>query len=375
MKYDVFLELNLTYYKRNETDNEQDNNNKLFQMFSGILSIICTIPNLISIIIILFKKNVNTLYKIIQIKLCISFIGIEMKYYPIIINDEIYKIYYFFQNSISYSFLILSNYYQFIHSYIAYKLFTSPDDLSKKINKCFIYIFPLMLLIFLNIIVLFYYKLIVYFGFIAYPDYLDKEYELLYRIVEIISVFCRMAFFTLNIIFIVKLLKKIKLMLKKSVNIDKTFPLEKYKIYKKKLILYIISMLFIIHPYLLRYLFAAYYKFKYKNEVFQNYSFSYYFHGIEILSGLIYWLIYIYNKNLVRRILILFCCKKEEDYLNKFIEEKKIYEENVQNIFYGDKAPNRSEYNIASNVASYNTEEYNIDDFKVESLNDDDETL
>ena len=372
MEKEILFTFNLTYYNGSEVDTEQ---NKSFHIFSGILSFMCTIPNLISIIIILFKKNVNSFYKRIQIILCISYIGIEIKYYPIIINiDKIYKIFYFIQFSVSYTFLVLSNYYQFIHSYIAYKLFTSPNDLSTKCNIFFIYFFPLILLIFSIILVVFNYKLTLYFDFIAYPNHLDENR--IYDIVAKIFGVCRIGFFLLNIIYIFKLLRKIKQVLTFTINIDKKFANKKYKIYKNKLIWYIIAMVFVMHPYLLKKPIAAYLDLEDKEDILHNYPFSYYYHGIEILSGLIYWYIYIYNKNIIRRILIVFCCKKERDYLNEFIEEKKMYEESVKTILSAEQTFDMSTYNISSNITSINkTEQKNdVDDFKVESLIDD-ETL
>ena len=83
----------------------------------------------------------------------------------------------------------------------------------------------------------------------------------------------------------------------------------------------------VMHPFLLRVPVEKYSHLK-KGMALQNYTFSFYFHGIECLSGLIYWIIYVYSKNLIRRFIILFCHKREEEYLYAFIEEKKLYEEN-----------------------------------------------
>ena len=110
--------------------------------------------------------------------------------------------------------------------------------------------------------------------------------------------------------------------------IDYKFAKAKYKIYRNKLILYLVSMIIVILPYILRFVVEKYCHLQ-KGEALKNYIFSYYFHGTESLSGLIYWFIYIYNKFLFKRFLILFHCKKEADYFNEFAEEKKIYEESV----------------------------------------------
>ena len=232
----------------------------------------------------------------------------------------------------------------------------------------------MILLIFSIILVVFNYKLTLYFDFIAYPNHLDENR--IYDIVAKIFGVCRIGFFLLNIIYIFKLLRKIKQVLTFTINIDKKFANKKYKIYKNKLIWYIIAMVFVMHPYLLKKPIAAYLDLEDKEDILHNYPFSYYYHGIEILSGLIYWYIYIYNKNIIRRILIVFCCKKERDYLNEFIEEKKMYEESVKTILSAEQTFDMSTYNISSNITSINkTEQKNdVDDFKVESLIDD-ETL
>ncbi len=63
-----------------------------------------------------------------------------------------------------------------------------------------------------------------------------------------------------------------------------------------------------------------------KKIIFGNIYFLSYYYGICIFSGFFYWLIYLYNKNLWRRFLILIHKNKEEDYLKEFEEENKIIE-------------------------------------------------
>ena len=123
--YSFSLKIN----RANETTVEK---NFKFEMFITIFSIISAIPNIISIFIICFQKEKKLRQKI-QIMLCISFIGIEIRFFPIISNDTYYKVRY----SIGYSFIVISNYYQLIYSYIAYKLFGSANDLSKINNYIF----------------------------------------------------------------------------------------------------------------------------------------------------------------------------------------------------------------------------------------------
>ena len=67
-------------------------------------------------------------------------------------------------------------------------------------------------------------------------------------------------------------------------------------------------------------------------EALHNFTFSLYFYGIKCLSGIIYWFIYIYDKNLLRRFLIIICNKKEENYYKEFNEENIIPEESIQEI-------------------------------------------
>jgi hypothetical protein len=305
-----------------------DSQNLVFQTYCGILSTICIIPNLISLIIIIFfscQKAKMNIQQRIQLMLCITFIGIEIRFIPIITSNGSY---YYFQAGISFSFLILATYYQFIYSFIAYTLFTTPKDLSKIYNLFFIYIFPFIFFVFLAIFVIIQSELKLYFKFIAYPenskDVLKKE------ISKGVFHFCRTIFFFLNILYIILLLIKIHQVIALEHNNHK-YTNKKFKVYLKKLIWYILGMIIVMNPFLFRYFLERYYNYD-TGEVFQNFTFSLYFYGMECLSGIIYWFIYIYNKNLLRRFLILFCNKKEENYFNEFNEEKIIHEDSIQEI-------------------------------------------
>ena len=55
-------------------------------------------------------------------------------------------------------------------------------------------------------------------------------------------------------------------------------------------------MIVVIHPYILRFVVESYCNNLDKGEALKNYTFSYYFYGIESFSGFLYWFIYIYNK-------------------------------------------------------------------------------
>ena len=310
----IFLSLNVT--KDNFTS---DNNKFTFQVYSGVLFAINAIPNLFSIIVIIFQKGKTKLQKYIQLMLCLSFLGIEIKYFPLKIDFDYY---YYFQNGISYSCIIITTYYQLIYSVISYKLFICPDDLSKKCNIFFIYIFPIFLFVFFVMCANFNLHIILYYDFLAYPkDYFnhDIRHELPKKVMDV----CRLIFFFVNIIYSKKLLNEIKKVIIMVDKIDLKFAKKKYKIYKSKLILYLITMIIVLHPYIIRMIKDI----KEEKDAISDYTFSCYFHGIESLSGLIYWFIYIYNKFLIKRFLILFHCKKEGEYSNEFIEEKKIYEE------------------------------------------------
>ena len=301
-------------------DNFTSNENKYsFQIYSGVLFTICSFPILISIIVIIFQKGKTKLQKYIQLMLCLSFLGIEIKFLPLKIDS---KYYYYFQNGISYSCIIISTYYHLIYSVISYKLFTCPDDLYKKYNIFFIYIFPIILFTFLVMCANCNFNLVLYYDFLAYPKDNHKQ-DINHELPKIVMDIFRLIFFFLNIIYSKKLLNEIK---KVIIMVDKiylNFATEKYKTYRNKLFFYFIGMIIVIHPYILRLIKDI----KEKENAINNYNFSCYFHGIESLSGLIYWSIYIYNKFLFKRFLILFHCKKEVEYFNDFIEEKKIYEE------------------------------------------------
>ena len=293
-------------------------NKEKFQIYSGVLFTISTIPIFMSIIIIIFQKGKMKLQKYIQLMLCFTFLGIELKYLPLKIHLDLY---YYFQNGISYACIIIATYFQLIYSVIAYKLFTCPDDLSKPYNIFFIYIFPIILFIFLVMCANFNLNLVLYYDFLAYSkdNYKPTRHELPKKIMDVL----RLIFFFTNIIYLKKLLNEIKKVLIMVDKIDLKFAKEKYKIYRKKLILYFFTMIIVIHPYIIRLIKEV----RKKEDAISHFYFSLYFHGIEGLSGLIYWFIYIYNKFLIKRFLILFHCKREVEYFNEFIEEKKIYEE------------------------------------------------
>ena len=316
---ETLIFLNISIY--NETSNEQNSN---FQIYSGILSAISIIPNFITIIIFVFQKGKLNLQQRIQLMLCFWFIGIEIRFIPIKSNNY----YYFCQACISFSSIIIATYYQFIYSFIAYKLFTSPKDLTK-CNKFFINFFPIILFFILSCFINFFSNLTLYFEFIAYPE--NPEKGITHQLSKRVSHVFRISFFFLNFFYIIKLLKKINQVIIQANNIDNNFTSKKFNVYKNKLIWYIIGMIIVMHPYLLRYP-VEYFNNLETGEALHNYKFSIYFHGVESLSGLIYWIIYIYNKLLIRRFMIIFCCKKEEEYTNEFIEEKIIHEQSAEEI-------------------------------------------
>ena len=369
---------NFYYFLSNENSSNETSSNDIskkekdFKLYFGILSIISTIPNLISLFIILFWNKKKNLQHIIQLLLCFSFIGIEIRFYPIILDK---KNNYKYMYITSFSFLIISSYYQFIHSFIAYKLFTSPEDLSKFCSKFFIYVFPIILFCALFFIFFQNFENINYTDFNSYLINSDNKADSFYRILKIIIVVIRVFFFLLNILYIILLERNIKNLIKMTIAIDIQFANKKYNIYKRKLKLYIGGMLFVLHPYLLRYIWK--YFDDNKDPLKDDYIFSYYYHGIESISALIFWLTYIFNRNLMRRFLIMFCCKKESDYLNEFIEEKKIYEESVKTILTSNEnqSYNLSLLNTSSNLGENkkNNSKNEIIDIITDSLED--ETL
>ena len=131
--------------------------------------------------------------------LCFTFLGIEIKYLPLKI-DKFFKLYYYFQNGISYASIIVATYFQLIYSVIAYKLFTCPDDLSKPYNIFFIYIFPIILFIFLVMCANFNLHLILYYDFLAYSkdNYKPTKHELPKKIMDVLRLiffFCKYNIF------------------------------------------------------------------------------------------------------------------------------------------------------------------------------------
>ena len=358
--------------------NTTSKENLAFQIYSGILFTISTIPNLISIIVIIFQKGKMKLHKYIQLMLCFSFLGIEIRFLPLKKDKINSDLYYYFQNGISYSCIIISTYYQLIYSVIAYKLFTSPDDLSKKYNIFFIYIFPIILFFLFGFFVNLNSHLLLYYEFLAYPEDANKN-NIKHELSKKVSDLSRLIFFILNVIYSKKLLNEIKKILLTANKIDYNYAKIKYKTYKNKLILYFLAMIVVIHPYILRFVVESYCSNLDKGEALKNYTFSYYFHGIESFSGFLYWFIFIYNKFLLKRFLILFHCKKESEYFNEFIEEKKIYEES-QNKFSSEISSTNNIPIINESFISENkTDAYtfsneikpsnnNTDNFKAEQL-------
>lgn len=334
--------LNITEY--NNTTDEQ---NFFFHIYCGVLSTISIIPNLISIIIFCCQKEKMKLQQRIQLLLCITFIGIEIRFIPVHLTQK----YYFFQAGASFSFIIIATYYQMIYSFIAYKLFVAPDDLSKKCDKFFIYIFPFILFFFLSLFVNLHSNLTLYFNFIAYPE--NPEPGPKHQLSKRVSHIFRITFFFVNIIYIIKLLRKIKEIIKieKSKN---SFTNKKFNFYLKKLIWYIIGMAIVMNPFLFRYLVEKINNFS-RGDALHSFSFSIYFHGFECLSGLIYWFIYIYNINLLRRFFIIFCNKKEIDYLDEFNIEKKINEESLHSIL------TQSTFTTTSSIENFTGEKNDIE--------------
>ena len=336
----------------------------IFECFCTIISIITTFLNLLSIFIIFFEKGKRNIRQKIQILLCTSFIGIEIRYYPIKWN----KAYYIIPNCICFSFIILSNCYQCIYSFIAYKLFTSPEDLSSKCNTFIIYYFPIIIFLITIILLNTNDRLKFISKFIIFSD-LSKTSKIIFGLLRTIC-------FLLNILIICMLMKKIKNISKISMPIDKKFAEKKYAIYRSILKWYVIGMIFVILPYALLYFidFISKKEEKDDDELLKNYYFLFFFFGVECLSGLIFWFIYIFNKNHVRRLLIMLCCRKESDYLIDFIEEKKIHEESVKSILSRNQTIDLSVLTINTDDDKKKQIKEETQEHIIESLTDD-ETL
>ena len=333
--------LNITKYSGRISELQKS----VFEYFTAIFSFTITIINLISILIICFQKGKFNILRKIQLILCVTFIGIEIRYYPIKLDGKLNII----LDCACLSLSIISNYYQYIYSFIAYKLFTSPEDLLNKYSIFKIYVFPIILLIILNIFLNIDDTL--HFKFFLH-SYLDLSYYS-----QIILFISRLIFFLLNIIYIYLLLRKIKKISNIAIPIDKNFAKKKYAIYKSVLTWYIIGMSIVLMPYILLYSIKQKKRTENtenndENELIKNYYFLWFFFGIECTSGFIYWVIYIYNGNLMKRFLIVFCCKKESDYLNDFIEEKRIYEDSVKSIITSNQT-----IDLSSLTSSINEEE------------------
>ena len=281
-----------------------NNEQLLMKICVRIAAFLSSIPPFITILIFIIqnKQFPMTLQHKIQIMMCISFLGLEASFFfPRITDEDI--ILCGIQGTISFSFFVINCCWQFIHSYIAYKLFTNPLILSKCSYKFLLLYFPWIVLIILGAYIFYYSDLRIFYGLMVFPkDIISK----------ILANFLIFFFFIANIITTIKLLIKVKKTLNQA---NKTaFHKEKYCMYRKKLLCYIFGMILTYHPCIIMGLGIVIYG---KNpDWLDSFPFSLHYYLVEALSGFINWHIYVCNKKLWKRFLIMMCLlNKEYEYI------------------------------------------------------------
>ena len=321
-------------------DSKSPGNDLAMRICVRIAAFICSIPPFITILIFIIqnKKIPMTLQRKIQIMMCISFLGLEASFFfPPITEEDI--ILCSIQGTISFSFFVINCCWQFIHSYIAYKLFLEPIALSKCLYKFLLLCFPWIVLLILGLYIFFFSDLRIFYGLMVFPN------DIISKFISNVSIF---SFFIANICATIELLFKIKQTLN-PVN-NTSFNTKKYYTYRKKLLSYILGMIITYHACII----MGVAKIICGEEPAWIYSFpfSLHYYLIEAASGLIYWYIYVCNAKLWKRFLIMIHLSNEEEKNN--IESKNYNENNESNSASIDlTASNNSKTNIQLKDLSY----------------------
>lgn len=333
----------------------------IFTLICKIIALLCSIPNLISIVVMLTQKDILKFQQRIQIMMCISFIGIESSFlFPFITEDE-KKWLPRLQSSLSSSFSITILYLQVMYAYSAYKSFTSPQDLNKLFSKILIFVCPFVLFIFFGLYIFIQSNIMIFFNFIVFPY--DKITLYFYKALILIL-------FLVIVLFTLLLLSKIKKVL--LLNGNTRYTKKKYFIYRKKLSGYIIGSIIVYHPLLVHEIICFFIR-----GCVWNLYFLIYFFGMKILSGIFYWYIYIYNKNLMKSFLDLFHRTNTKNYIKNneeincsIIEESPLETEGTRKISLSDLSGIEKDETFSIGLNSSRTHTDNIKENNLESYKD-----
>lgn len=298
-------------YTKYDVLNENDSHK--LRIICRILAIICNIPCFLSIFVFLLQDTKLKLGQKIQLRLCITIVLYEASHYFPVSKD--YQWLCYFQCIISFGIQVIISYLAMIYTYIALIMFIKPNIINSKFNKFFINISPGLFFIGIIFYILYVPKLFIYFHFTVYPDDEDKSRLLNYCLIFI--------FFIINIFNNILLVYKIRSFIKKLSNID-YYAKEKLCFFIKKLVFNILGMIFVFH-FILPVGILVSLK-RVEGSYFFNFESILYLYINKAILGIVFWLIYIYNRNLWHKFLILIKIEKKEKYQEKFEEEEKMIE-------------------------------------------------
>ena len=293
-----------------------DNESEKLRLICRILAIICNIPCFLSIFVFIFQDSPLKLSQKIQLRLCIAIVLYEASHYLPVSTK--YQGLCYFQCIISFGIQVVISYLTMIYSYIAIILFTKPYIINSRFNKFFIHFSPYLLFIGIILYILKVPKLYIFFQFSVYPDDKDPSRPLNYILLLI--------FLLINVLNNILLIKKIKHFIRRLSNVD-NFANEKLHIFKKKLIWNIIVMIFVFH-YNLPVGILTYFNLV-SGDYFFHFGYMLYIYINQAILEIVFWFIYIYNKNFWNKFLILIRIEKKEKFEQKFQEEEKILEYNI----------------------------------------------
>ena len=343
----------ITEYDKYNVLNEEES--QKLRIICRIFAVLCNIPCLISIFIFIFQKSKLNLGQKIQFIICILISLYEGSHYIPVSSEHQWLCY--FQCIISFGNQIIISYLIMIYSYIALIIFINPNSIKSKFNIFFIYFSTPILFISILFYLLFVPDLKIFFGLTVYPD--DENV-----ITRLMNYFLVFIFLLINIVNNIILIYKIKNFIKKLNNVD-YFAKEKLRVFKRKLIFNIIGLV-IIHNTLPVGILTS---FKIiSGDVFFHFSYFLYLYINQAILGLVYWFIYIFNKNLWMKFLILIKIEKTESFEEEFNKEAKILEYSEDQSITADHTININMEEL-ENIPSVNNNTYMTQTY------DDDEIL
>lgn len=276
------------------------NESQILRIICRVFASITNILVLTSIIIFLINFCKLKLNQIIQLKMCISIFIYEASHYFPNFTTQNWECY--LQCILGYGFQIMMAYYTTIYSYVAMILFIKPLSITNYFNTFIIFFSDYILLGIIIVFILYGNpKMTIYYNFLVQTtDMYGRLFN--YGLIFLFSI--------LGIINIIRLIINIENSLMK--NMDITFVKDKLNFCKKTLKKYVLGTLFIFHcPILILLLFGSKILTK---DIFINFYFCLYVFINKSLMGLIYWLVFVFSKNLWYKFLMLI--RKENSFEN-----------------------------------------------------------